>query len=113
MAYLAPARPAPARTRSTVRAALGRGRRVVYLWRRLKHAFSGRETPRAGIRADGAAADDAAKKDVLTRIQQRMNETLPWQPWGASPNLDVWRSDVHGVKVTFDEIMLFDDAWIG
>ncbi len=61
----------------------------------------------------GTATDDAAKKDVLTRIQQRMNETLPWQPWGASPNLDVWRGNVHGIKVTFDEIMLFDEAWIG
>lgn len=59
----------------------------------------------------GKSTDDETTQNILTDIQKRMNETLPWQPWDASPNLGVWGKNVHGVKVTYDEIMLFDDAW--
>lgn len=59
----------------------------------------------------GVAITDEDKKSVLARIQQRANETLPWQVWGNTPTFDVWNQNVHGLKVTIDGILLFDESW--
>lgn len=59
----------------------------------------------------GVATTDEGKKAVLAKIQERANETVPWQVWGNAPMLDVWNKNVHGVQQSMDGIMLFDEAW--
>ena len=59
----------------------------------------------------GVATTDADKKAVLAKIQERTNETVPWQVWGNVPQIDVWNENVHGVKLNIDGIVLFDEVW--
>ena len=59
----------------------------------------------------GVAISDDDKKAVLVKIQERANETLPWQVWGTGPALDVWNQNVHGLQPSLDGILLFDEAW--
>ncbi|OYD66903.1 ABC transporter substrate-binding protein [Rhodococcus sp. OK302] len=59
----------------------------------------------------GVATTDEDKKAVLAKIQERANETVPWQVWGNVPNFDVWNKNVHGLQQSIDSIMLFDEVW--
>ncbi|MDI9919289.1 ABC transporter substrate-binding protein, partial [Rhodococcus sp. IEGM 1379] len=59
----------------------------------------------------GVATTDEDKKAVLAKIQERANETVPWQVWGNVPTFDVWNKNVHGLKQSIDGIMLFDEVW--
>jgi peptide/nickel transport system substrate-binding protein len=59
----------------------------------------------------GVAISDDDKKAVLVKIQERANETLPWQVWGTGPALDVWNQNVHGLQPSLDGILLFDEVW--
>jgi peptide/nickel transport system substrate-binding protein len=59
----------------------------------------------------GVAISDDDKKAVLVKIQERANETLPWQVWGTGPALDVWNQNVHGLQPSIDGILLFDEVW--
>ncbi|WP_336883307.1 ABC transporter substrate-binding protein [Rhodococcus globerulus] len=61
----------------------------------------------------GAATTDHEKKAVLAQIQERVNETVPWQTYGVVPILNVWGKNVHGVQQSMDGIMLFDSTWKG
>ncbi|MFE4498420.1 ABC transporter substrate-binding protein [Rhodococcus sp. NPDC056743] len=59
----------------------------------------------------GVSTTDADKKAVLAKIQERANETVPWQVWGNVPQIDVWNENVHGVKLNIDGMVLFDEVW--
>lgn len=59
----------------------------------------------------GVATTDDDKKAVLAQIQERANETVPWQVWGNVAALDVWNQNVHGLEQSLDGIVLFDGAW--
>ncbi|WP_336883113.1 ABC transporter substrate-binding protein [Rhodococcus globerulus] len=59
----------------------------------------------------GVATTDEDKKAILVKIQERANETLPWQLWGTVPTFDVWNRNVHGLKQSVDGILLFDEVW--
>ncbi|MCE4265860.1 ABC transporter substrate-binding protein [Rhodococcus globerulus] len=59
----------------------------------------------------GVATNDEDKKAVLAKIQERATETVPWIVWGNVPTLDVWNTNVHGLKQSIDGIMLFDSVW--
>ncbi len=59
----------------------------------------------------GVATTDEDKKAVLAQIQERANETVPWQVWGNVAALDVWNQNVHGLEQSLDGIVLFDGAW--
>ncbi|MGW0176788.1 ABC transporter substrate-binding protein [Rhodococcus sp. NPDC003322] len=59
-----------------------------------------------------SAPDEAAEQAAIDAIQQRANETAPFSIWGPTLVFAAWQPDVHGVKVSTDNVMLFDDAWI-
>lgn len=50
---------------------------------------------------------------VIEKIEQRVGATVPMVPLAAQDNLVSWSPDVHGLRHSFAEIMLLDDAWIG
>lgn len=59
------------------------------------------------------APDEAAQQTAIDEIQQLVNETAPFAVWGPTVTFSTWTPDLHGVKVTTDDIMLFDEAWLG
>ncbi|WP_305093584.1 ABC transporter substrate-binding protein [Prescottella sp. R16] len=54
-----------------------------------------------------------AKKDAIAQVQARANETVPYAVWGASKVFTAWDNNVHGVKRSADNIILFDETWVG
>lgn len=58
------------------------------------------------------ATDDSATEAALSKIQERMNETVPYVIIGPMSVLSFWHQDVHGLQRTIDNIWLFDKAWI-
>ena len=58
------------------------------------------------------ATTDEAKNAALSKVQQRMNETVPYAILGPISVLTAWDSSVHGLKRTVDNIWLFDTAWM-
>lgn len=59
------------------------------------------------------ATTDDAKREAISEIQQRANETVPFVSWGPVKSFIVWDSEVRGVKRNLDSIILFDTVWIG
>ncbi|MCJ0905485.1 ABC transporter substrate-binding protein [Rhodococcus sp. ARC_M6] len=59
----------------------------------------------------GVATSNDAKTAVLTKIQERATQVVPWQILGNSPWLGVWGENVHGIQQSLDGIMFFDQAW--
>ncbi|WP_305094514.1 ABC transporter substrate-binding protein [Prescottella sp. R16] len=58
-----------------------------------------------------SARGDEETRNVIADIEQLTTETVPAIPLAAQDNMVVWAPDVHGVKHSFAEIMLLDDAW--
>lgn len=59
-----------------------------------------------------AASDDDAAREVIARVQQLWNETVPSASIGGLASFWAWQKDVHGVVPTATGIMLFDKAWV-
>lgn len=51
-------------------------------------------------------------REILGRIQQRWNETIPAIPIAATPEFLTWQQRTNDVTPSIDNIMLFDDTWI-
>jgi peptide/nickel transport system substrate-binding protein len=49
---------------------------------------------------------------VMDRIQQEYNDTVPFLNWGPFSEYIVWDTDVHGVVGTANSMVLLADAWI-
>ncbi|CAM3094102.1 ABC transporter substrate-binding protein [Prescottella defluvii] len=58
------------------------------------------------------ATTDDAKKDAIAKVQARANETAPYAVWGPTKIFIAWDNNIHGVKRSVDNIMLFDGAWV-
>ena len=58
------------------------------------------------------AQDTDAKRDVLGRMQELVNETAPVVTLGAGRPFIAWGGDVQGVQPSMDGIMLFGEAWL-
>ena len=58
------------------------------------------------------ATTDDDKRDLMDKIQERVNETSPFAIWAPSKIFVAWDSDIHGVKRSADNIMLFDTTWV-
>ncbi|CAM3047315.1 ABC transporter substrate-binding protein [Prescottella defluvii] len=52
------------------------------------------------------------KREIFARMQQLVNDTVPFMTWSAQTVLVPWNSKVHGVTPTLDSVMLFDKAWL-
>lgn len=52
------------------------------------------------------------KKAIFARMQQLVNDTVPFLTWAAQAVFVPWSSSVHGAVPTLDSVMLFDKAWI-
>ncbi len=59
-----------------------------------------------------SAPDDDAKRDVLAKMQQLVDDTAPFATLGAGRAFIAMADSVQGVKPSMDGIMLFDQAWI-
>ncbi|WP_109509196.1 ABC transporter substrate-binding protein [Nocardioides speluncae] len=59
------------------------------------------------------AADLAAQREVMTRIQKQWNTDVPALPMGPTPEFLAWNKDVHGVDDSVNSMILLDDAWVG
>ncbi|WP_241249787.1 ABC transporter substrate-binding protein [Rhodococcus sp. X156] len=59
-----------------------------------------------------SADGDDAKRAVLGQLQQKINDTVPVAPLGAFKTFIAWQQNLHGVRPSYDGIMLFDKAWI-
>ncbi|WP_305093300.1 ABC transporter substrate-binding protein [Prescottella sp. R16] len=64
------------------------------------------------IREVQTASTDEDKNAVLSKVQQRMNETIPYVVLGPMSTLTAWDDNVHGVERTADNIWFFDTAWL-
>lgn len=53
-----------------------------------------------------------AKRDAISNVQIRINETSPFAVWGPQKVLVAWDKNVHGVKRNLDNIILLDTVWI-
>ncbi|MCL2533186.1 MAG: ABC transporter substrate-binding protein [Nocardiaceae bacterium] len=67
----------------------------------------------AALAAVQAAPGDDAKRTALDDVQSLVNETTPFLTLGALATFIPWQQNVHGVRPSFDAILLFDKAWIG
>ncbi|WP_305094338.1 ABC transporter substrate-binding protein [Prescottella sp. R16] len=52
------------------------------------------------------------KRPIFARIQQVVNDTVPFATWSAQAVFVPWTSSVHGVTPTLDSVILFDKVWI-
>lgn len=59
-----------------------------------------------------ATADQGAQVEVMDRIQQEYNESVPFLNWGPYSEYIVWDTDVHGVVGTSNSMVHLSDAWI-
>lgn len=59
----------------------------------------------------GVSVTDEEKRSALADISARLYETSPLLIWGANPALNVWAKNVHGVSLSLDGMMFFDQAW--
>lgn len=59
-----------------------------------------------------STADRDEAVEVMDRLQQDYNETVPFLNWGPFSEYIVWDDDVHGVVGTSSSMVLLADAWI-
>ncbi|MDN5757294.1 MAG: ABC transporter substrate-binding protein [Tomitella sp.] len=62
--------------------------------------------------AKQADSDDEVRT-ALGKIQQQVNDDVPYVPLGAGAEFVAWSSDVHGAVASPDGIMLLGNTWIG
>ncbi len=60
-----------------------------------------------------ATPDRADAVEVMDKIQQEYNETVPFLDWGPFSEYIVWDTGVHGVRGTANSMVDFSDAWMG
>lgn len=60
-----------------------------------------------------ASSDEKEQLDVMDRIQQQVNEQVPFLNWGPIAEFNAWNDDVHAVTGAMNSIVLLDKAWIG
>lgn len=60
----------------------------------------------------GSARTEDAQRDVIGRIQEEWNETVPAIVFGAQPEYVAWGDQVGGVVPHVDSMVLLDDAWV-
>ncbi|WP_137726303.1 ABC transporter substrate-binding protein [Prescottella subtropica] len=60
-----------------------------------------------------SATTSDAKKEAIAKVQERANETIPYAVWGPTKVFTAWDNNIHGLKRSADNIMLFDEAWVG
>lgn len=59
-----------------------------------------------------ATPDRKQQVQVMDRIQQQYNATVPFLNWGPFSECIVWNTDVHGVVGATNSMVLFNNAWI-
>ncbi len=59
-----------------------------------------------------ATADQDAAVEVMDRIQQDYNESIPFLSWSPWAEYIAWDTDVHGVVGLASSMILMADAWI-
>lgn len=64
------------------------------------------------IAAVQAAPTDDAVREAISAVQSYANLTVPYVIWGPAPVLTAWNDNVHGVKRTITDMMLFDEVSI-
>ncbi len=52
------------------------------------------------------------QKDAIAKLQERVNETVPYVLWGPATVLTVWDTTVHDVVRSSDNIILLDKTWV-
>ncbi|NLT30938.1 MAG: ABC transporter substrate-binding protein [Propionibacterium sp.] len=57
------------------------------------------------------AGDRDAQKEVLEKIQQRYNDTVPSISLGATPEYVTWQDNVHGIVPSVDSVVLLGEAF--
>lgn len=56
-------------------------------------------------------ASGAARADIIAKIEQRFQETVPALPLGPSVTFSPWSKKVHGVVPINEQMLLFGQAW--
>lgn len=59
-----------------------------------------------------AAETDEAQREIIDRIQQEWNETIPALVLGARPEFVAWQQNVHGLVPSIDSLVLPGEAWM-
>ncbi|MGY1812083.1 ABC transporter substrate-binding protein [Blastococcus sp. SYSU D00820] len=59
-----------------------------------------------------AAGTYEEQLEIMDRIQQQINETVPFLNWGPFAEVIAWNDNVHGVVGTMSSMVLLDKAWI-
>ncbi|MFC9516728.1 ABC transporter substrate-binding protein [Nocardiaceae bacterium NPDC056970] len=59
-----------------------------------------------------SAPSSEEKRSIFARMQQLVNDTVPFLTWAAQAVFVPWSASVHGAVPTIDSVMLFDKAWI-
>lgn len=59
-----------------------------------------------------ATADEAEGVEIMGRIQEKINEDVPFLNWGAFAELTIWNDDVHGMVGAANSMFLVSDAWV-
>ncbi len=59
------------------------------------------------------ATTEDAKIEAISKVQERVNETSPYALWGPEKIFIAWDDSVHGVKRSADNMILFDEVWVG
>lgn len=52
------------------------------------------------------------KRVIFARMQQLVNDAVPFMTWSAQSVFVPWNAAVQGVTPTIDSVMLFDKAWL-
>jgi peptide/nickel transport system substrate-binding protein len=60
-----------------------------------------------------AATSEDEQREVLDRLQQQVNEDVPYLNWAPFAEVTIWNDDVHGIKGASTSMVLLDQAWKG
>lgn len=71
--------------------------------------YGAQEMDQLIMELQGAEGDEVA--DVLTRINEQWQEDLPGVALAAGAFFRPWQDEVHGVQTSFDDLLLFDEAF--
>lgn len=57
------------------------------------------------------AADEASQLEIIDKIQQQLNEDVPFVVWSPYVELLAWADNVHGITGSTSSMVFFDKAW--
>jgi len=66
----------------------------------------------AAIEEFQAASEESDQLAAMDKIQQAVNETVPFVNWSPMPEMTVWNDNVHGVTPGSSSMFYVEDAWI-